>query len=631
MWVCLFVCLPCLSYGQTAAAPYDEAANPSRSLSNPISPISDLQALWQGRKSALKSGDAKAASEALAAVKALATDNGLMGLDAFAAALLREAQQAAANGDAEGVESRLALARELAPDLPAIEEVAAALSLELSAIDLIGWVGHTQSAISLRLDRLPDRQLFLANMWSTGLIAMGLVILLFLVVQITRHGFGVYHDLARVTPGALRPVAVLIALAGVAVPLLFGYGPLLLVFPAVALLWGYQKWSERATSLVVLALAVVMPWGAQRIDALTMNGTEISMAVDTLQRNPWDARAEAHVKQFTETHPDAWWAFAILGRALKAQGRLEESLVAFSKAEGKVPDGSTAQGIIFNNLGNALFATGRVITAEKRYLEAKGLLPELPEPRFNLHRLYARTAQAAAADSNFQQASGLDAERVALWVNEDGTNLNRHVKDLPLSAEMLGAHVGPTWRNGPLAQGVWLKAVGPLPVLTLPIAAVVTLLLAGLVTLRQKRLKLTRPCPRCGEPVRQLVPTASKKPDQLCDTCTDLFVRGLPMERRIRFSKEEQIDRHQKLLSIGTRITGLALPGWASVMRGRPISGLILMAMGVFLLVSLLLPHGLFYLPGVLHTSATVGVIVALGIVWLVGAFVAFRLGRRAA
>lgn len=623
----LWLCVGGAASGQPSTI--TEHPNPARGLSAPITPISDLPRLWQARQEALEAKDAEAAKKALAAVADLALDNGIMGLDAYAEALLREALDAAERGEAERATRAIASARALSPALPAVEEVAAVVAIELSAADVVGWISHNLAGWRLRMARLPDRQITTANLWLTGVGITLAAVALFFLVQIGRYGYGIYVDLGQVMPGHLRLLTLILALGGVGALIWAGYGPLLWIFPLVTLLWPYQRWAERAVSVVMMIAAIVAPWGLQRADRDSESAARISRALDDLQRNPWDERAAQRVAQAAAAQPEAWWLKAIQGRALKARGQLDEAIEILAAAEALTPEGSAAQGVIQNNLANALFATGRVATAEKRYLKAKVALPQAPEPRFNLHRLYARTAQAQAAEAQLKQASALGAEQVARWVDEDQANYNRYVKDLPLGAEGLALSTEQDQPPGALARSSWLILVGPVPWLTLPVAALMALLGCGFITARQSRLRLTRRCPRCGVGVRQQIPTASKRPDQLCDTCTDIFVRGVPMERRLRFAKESQIDRRHKILSWGTAALGV-LPGLAPLSRGRPVLGAILLCLGLAIVARLVYPVGPLYPPGALHVSSALGIIVVGIIVWITSVFVALRLSRRA-
>ena len=108
----------------------------------------------------------------------------------------------------------------------------------------------------------------------------------------------------------------------------------------------------------------------------------------------------------------------------------------------------------------------------------------------------------------------------------------------------------------------------------------------------------------------------------LCEQCHNLFIRNIPVDRRIRFEKEERIARVRTLRLWGLRAAALVLPGLPSFVTGHPLRGTLLTGAVVFLGLRLALPDGLLFEPfgGAPPTPLYTGVLAALvGLLWLGG------------
>jgi hypothetical protein len=163
-----------------------------------------------------------------------------------------------------------------------------------------------------------------------------------------------------------------------------------------------------------------------------------------------------------------------------------------------------------------------------------------------------------------------------------------------------------------------------------PLFSAVTLLLFGALRGLQRRLRITRPCQRCARPAPvRLAEAGAGAP--LCEQCTNLFVRNIPVDRRIRFKKEEEIGRFQLAQRWATRVLGALLPGLAGMIRGRPLRGALLLTAALLVGLRLVLPHGLLLepVPTPAPASAQTWTLLGLlGALWLLGAVRAFQISR---
>ncbi len=587
-----YLVIPAPAVAQSGA----EGADPAVALSTAGRGYEQLVQVWRLRRAAVEDADAERADELVERVLRLRGETGIQRLDAFAVALLREAFAAAEAGDWDTAATRLAQAERLSPGLPEVWEARGAVALERQPLALHRWLDGEVRALRARLGDFQRRMLWLSDGLLTLLLVLGGVGLLTLLAQLVRYGMHLYHDLGQAFPAVMK--FLLLAVAGLLLllPLVFGFGPILLYFPIAVMLWAYQSRGERALAVVFTLLLGAAPWLLRIGDRLTEAGTGVTQALNQLSLNAADPRALAAAESWLARHPDDWQALAVTGLSYKRIGRPDDAARLLKAAAEGAPPGAEA-GVVQNNLGNVHFAAGRALAAALAYDQAREHLPGEPGPLFNLHRLYQRTGRATEASALMAQASKLDAQRVAAWTESDTPTANQVLVDLDLPATSLTRRaaadlLAPT----DLSHRAWLTLAGPVPAMGAPVGAAMTLVLFGLLTALQRRLRLTWPCARCGRPATVFL--AQGRPDRpQCEQCLNLFVRNVPVDRRVRFEKEEAIERHEALRRWATRIGGAAVPGLAGLTRGRPVRGALMAAAALTLLIWLVSPEGLLIEP----------------------------------
>jgi hypothetical protein len=224
-----------------------------------------------------------------------------------------------------------------------------------------------------------------------------------------------------------------------------------------------------------------------------------------------------------------------------------------------------------NNLGQrTLFASGRPMSRrEGSIVEAIRLDGQRPEPHFNLSRLYTRTVRLDKARERFGQASALDPDRVAQWNEDLDPNLNRFVVDMGLTADALTRREADALLSpSPLATRAWLRIAGPVPEAAAPMGAVVAMTLFGLLAAVRRRSVVVVPCSRCAMSAEVHLGAPESAP--LCEQCQNLFIRNIPVDRRVRFEKEERIARYASLRLWGVRVGALVFPGFDAFLRDAP-------------------------------------------------------------
>ena len=613
----------------SASAGAASTADPSIALHTTIGSADRLANLWTLRRTKLADGDVESAAEKLAQIDSVKRDRGIERLDSLAISLIREAELAAAQGKADIARDRLASAQLVAPGLPGIDDARARIALELQPWAIHRWLQYKVRGVLSALDDFQYRALLLADGVLTILIILVGVGLLFLLGQLLRYGANLYYDLGSAFPKVMR--LALIAAGGLLLflPFYFGFGPLVVLFPLAVLIWPYQSTHERVIALLFICLLGAAPWMLRMGDRLTEAGTGVTQALHALSLDPSDAHAFRVVKRTVVEDPRDWHAQAALGMAYKRRGDVARAVKMLTLAA-EASEGAAA-GSVQNNLGNAFFAAGRAADAQTAYQAAQQANPSAAQPHFNLHRLYRRMARKQQAAEALSAATQLDAEAVARWNQDDDLSLNRYVIDMRLPANLLTKRaftdlLAPT----PLATRAWVLIAGPLPELTAPIGASATLLAYLLLLSMRRRLRLTWPCARTGRPVQVFM--IHGRPDATFDDeYVAVFVHNKPSDRRDRFALEARMARFASVKRWITRACGL-IPGLVGMVRGRPIWGVFVAGLALFLGLRLAMPEGVLFEPITLTQSGSHWfVMVLLGLVWAYSMFKAWRLSAELA
>ena len=121
--------------------------------------------------------------------------------------------------------------------------------------------------------------------------------------------------------------------------------------------------SERFVSLVCALFLGGTPWILRAVDRLSDAGTGVTQALAQLGANPTHVCASETVNAAVRARATDWEAACALGIAQKRQGKLDAAIRSLRQAAAAVPAGSAEAGLVANNLGNALFASGRPASA----------------------------------------------------------------------------------------------------------------------------------------------------------------------------------------------------------------------------------------------------------------------------
>lgn len=630
--------------GAGSAAAQDEGSAPrevpdaTRRLVLPARSFDYLKTLWRFRRQALEDGDRGRAQEIFERVSEQRLENGIASLDAFAASLIREARLAWETENSAEATKLLDQAEKIAPELPEIDEARASLSMAQSPLSIHRWIAHRLDGISKTYRDFQRRVLMLSDLILTALVVISLLGFFFVAAQIVRHGMAIYYDLADAFPKVMTILIVVVAALFCFLPIYYGIGPFLLFPPAAAILWQYQTRGERFLAFVFTIMLGLSPWALRMGSRLSEAGTGDTQTLYQLTRNAGDARATELVEAMVEADKDKpeaerdWHARAVLGVTYKRLGRLDDAVRTLEDARSLVPNGSADAAMMINNLGNTLFARGYLETAEKYYLVGAKALPTRAEPAFNLARLYERRGDEANAKNYIRKATQLDPSRVKVWISDTDDNLNRYVRDIDLPVEVLTQReLADVFSPTPFASRLWVVLAGPVPEMSAPLFAGVSLVLFAVLMALRRRTKLTRLCARCARPARLPASAPQPRGGQMCDYVECLFASTMPVDRRVRFELEEKVARHRAFVRWTTRVVGVLLPGLVGLLRGLPLRGILALSVTLVLILRLILPDGVLLEPfstGSAHGPESYWIITMLVGLWATSAVRAYQLTK---
>ncbi len=380
----------------------------------------------------------------------------------------------------------------------------------------------------------------------------------------------------------------LLILCGISLLPLFGVGPLLMVgvVGAVALT-GVPRVYGMVVVILLSASGLALGPGLDRWAALaTVPGPHSALLpawrIERGQPLPGDRALLAHRMSLGEATPVERLALAT---SLKREGDFErvEALLAEPPAFDRRL-GAHASTL----LGTAHLAWGEVREAVETFEAARRAEVSAPT-LFNMAQAKGRALELKEQTVLFTQARSLDPDLIRRAADYLGTNVHRFLLELPvpLDAYMADAvQVGPdsqllaadvrSWMLGRRApRSAWLL---------LPALAIVGMFFR------------VRGAVRCVKCVREICRRCSPAPGPgpTCLRCKRLAVPDPSVDPRVRRQEHDRELRRRKAIQIRWMLIGLGIPGGSQLLRGRVVTGgivlLSLLIGGSLLLTSERLP-----------------------------------------
>ncbi len=127
------------------------------------------------------------------------------------------------------------------------------------------------------------------------------------------------------------------------------------------------------------------------LGALTFRQTAIYRDIETLYRDTIEHYPQSHLARIN------------LGVLLRQRGEIDEATMHFEQVLHDWPDWSWPRSKAFANLGNIAQDQGRLDEAISLFEQARELLPEHPEPTYNLANALMLRGEAAAAAARYEE------------------------------------------------------------------------------------------------------------------------------------------------------------------------------------------------------------------------------------
>jgi tetratricopeptide (TPR) repeat protein len=434
------------------------------------------------------------------------------------------------------------------------------------------------------------------------------------------------HDVHHAFPrGVARWQAGALLILVLLLPWAFRLGllfPSLVLFAAVTL---YVEAKERWLLAVLLAGAcLVPPLAGALVQVTTFAGTPAENVLQLerggLEATHAAAQVQARLESGRATYPEVY----ALARWELRRGKLAPARAHAEKALALRSGDARAQTV----LGNVAFAENRWPEAIAAYTRASEADPTLPDPLWNVSRVYRRRAKTLSDDAvgpelDRAQNAAAAAQRLdeQLMTRSDPPD-TRPAMNLTLLTPALSRSeplvTDGAERRARVTAQVGQALVGglqPSAAVLVPLAGVA--ILAGLGFLRGGR-GVSRTCEKCGRAVCRRCDPELVEDSQLCHQCVNVYTRRGKVAPMARVNKEMEVRHHQAWVSRWAYGLGLLWSGAGHLFTGVPVRGALHAFVFAFGITVAINREGLLRTPGL--SAGTAGwlalALVLLAVTW---------------
>jgi tetratricopeptide (TPR) repeat protein len=556
-----------------------------KKLQRPIEPVGiapgRVEELWQARRKASREQDGPASRAAAASLRDAMKELGIASLPWHAIAELRDAERSLRVRAVDDAVEHAATAVALGPDLPepylalARARIAAEPTRPIPALRA-AWAGlgaalrdpHVARALLGDITGAAIVALFGAAAATIGVLFLSRL-------RIFLHDFRHLPVVRSGTPGQ----ATALALALLALPLVFRLGPFALLLAASLAAWAYLSNRERIAVTVSLLALVAIPALAGQASRVTAWQGTLADDVHEIEAGWPTPEFVAEMKERSTREKFPAPALLAIGRWHKRQGDLVEARRWYDAALEVDPRSAEAQ----VNLGNLYFLEGDLDGAKAAYLAAVDRahdLSTLAAAQYDLGKLYLRLASVGQSSEARRKAQQADAAYLARYGSDDDFRANAWLVDALPSAERLADLAAGDAGPRAVGEAALLRVAGPLARWGWPILPL--LLVASLwgFALVVPRIAPAAPCDRCGRPAcRRCDPGATGS----CGQCVNVYMRQNAVDPRDRSRKEAQVRRHAQVRRWTQRALAVTGGGAGHVVGGRPVLGFVVVFVLLFL------------------------------------------------
>ena len=615
-----------------APPPASAAAAPARDRSPPpplLVPSEGDETILQAFnawKEAERIRDPKASRAARDRLVELRDTLAITDLESVSLTLLRGARIRAVGKDNAGAVELAQSAVALSPDVADAHWGLLRAHLASDAFDFRRLWADAGNAVRAALADPRWTRGLLGDLGAMLLVAWLATALAALAVLFLRTVPSLVHDVHHAFPrGVARWQAGTLLILVLLLPWVFRLGllfPSLVLFAAVTL---YLEAKERWLLAVLLAGGCLVPPLAGALAQVTTFAGTPAADVLQLERGGLEASAAAaHVQARLETGHATYPELYALARWELRRGKLEPARIHAEKALGLRRGDARAQTV----LGNVAFAETRWPVAIAAYTKASEADPTLPDPLWNVSRIYRRRARTLSDDAvgpelDRAQNAAAAAQRLdeRLLIRTDPPE-SRPAMNLTLLTPAL-PRTEPVVTDGPerrarVTDQLAQTLVGDLePSAAVLVPMVGLAMLAGLGFARGGR-GVSRACSKCGRAVCRRCDPELVEASHLCHQCVNVYTRRGKVAPMARVNKEMEVRHHQTWVSRWAYGLGLLWSGAGHLFTGLPVRGALHAFVFAFGITVAINREGLLRTPGL--SAGTVGwlvlALVLLAVTW---------------
>jgi tetratricopeptide (TPR) repeat protein len=594
-----------------APSPAPASAGPAAAAAGgiilPPEKSADIQQHWSARRDYLHDRDERRADDEEQRVRLLKDDLAIENLFFISGALVRESQDALAQGTPAIALARCKLAVALSPALP---EAHTCLARALLADNIVAVKPAVSELITAARESLGDPRIsraLLANLMSVlffGLLAAGSA---FVLVLFLRYAPLYGHDVHHLFPiGARRWQTKMLAGVLILLPVFLQLGPLPLIFTVLLACALYTSTLEAAVSCALLLALAASPWVATAIGRVAAFGgpaVDVWLVEHGVGTQPEMTRLQKRLEVNNELAVD----FA-LGRKAKRDGDLATAEKLYLRALESPGASSAGLAAVRNNLGNVYLLEGDTAKALAQYQSAIDLRETMAAPHFNISRALGLGGVETLEKVQTEQARALELDRESIDRFTGGQlqankKSNKFVMDVTLDDSLLEPLLDAEERVAdPVGDEVRAQLAGPLPVDWAWVLPIVAGAVFFVLHLSRGKLKPSDRCERCGREVCKRCDPDARPNEQLCAQCVNVFIRRTGVDAAERIRKEYAVQAYHKRRETIARVLNM-ISGAGHVMMGYPIRGMIFLVLTGSLIASIVFWGGLLHDPIAVRTG----------------------------
>jgi tetratricopeptide (TPR) repeat protein len=500
-------------------------------------------------------------------------DKGMKNLSVLSAFLIRNSNVFLQQGEIERASEYAEYAQLLSPDYPPcythLGKVYWAQNRFLFFSVIAGWF----KSLSATLRNYTFAVSLLTHSLLILLLSFLFTFAVFSVLSLYKYFKLFIHDLNHFISFELP--FTLIILWGIFVftlPLFFHWSIFLVFFYWLLLLFIFHSKKEQLLIIIFSFLLLSSPFIIQLISqSVVTSNSGLFYQLYQVNEESWDRETEQTIANWTVDNPsdiDALFSLALLK---KREGKYREAKQYYEKILAIDPDHQKT----ICNLGNLLFATGKVDLAIKEYNRFIESFPTSEKGYYNLSRAYLLKYMFTESKNSFNKAKELDAEKVDYYSNIYSENMNRMVMDetIPLGA-FWRSTLTQTEEKTQFASYMWNRFFRGIPYAYWYSVLLIVLLFVCLLFVSHHEIGLSISCEYCGCVVcrkcRRMV-----YEDNLCSKCATIFKNKgeHSITSGAKKNKIIQIENFQKRSIIIGKVLSFLLPGAGHLWIGHILKG----------------------------------------------------------